>query len=217
LYAIAQELTEPLRIEFKFCFVHITSEMSSVRINESPNHFIVLDAIGRGLKSFDKIAKVTRLDKAQVELILNDLIEQRLVIRTEKKGLLGRKIELTLSHTGLQLLNSKKQELEKQMQQIQQWQSSGQTQQLQSYMDNNRMWMPMMLFSGIMNAMFFMSMISMLGMAMSPAESGIVGDEGAGTAADSGESAGAEDGDAGADSGGGTDFGGDFGGGDFSF
>jgi predicted transcriptional regulator len=193
--------------------------MSNVKINESPNHFIVLDAIGRGLKSFDKIAKVTRLDKAQVELILNDLIEQRLVIRTEKKGFLGRtKVELALSHTGLQLLNSKKQELEKQMQQIQQWQSNGQTQQLQSYMDNNRMWMPMMLFSGIMNAMFFMSMISMLGMAMSPAESGIVGDDGSGTAADSGESAGAEDSGTGADSGGGgTDFGGDFGGGDFSF
>lgn len=192
--------------------------MSSVRINESPNHFIVLDAIGLGVKSFDKIAKVTRLDKAQVELIINDLIEQRLVLRTEKKGFLGRtKVELTLSHTGLQLLNSKKQELEKQMQQIQQWQSNGQTQQLQGYMDNNRMWIPMMLFSGIMNAMFFMSMMSMLGMAMTPAESGLAGSEGSGTAADSGESAGAEDGGAGADSGGGADFGGDFGGGDFSF
>lgn len=191
--------------------------MSSVRINESPNHFMVLDAIGRGVKSFDKIAKVTRLDKAEIELIINDLIEQRLVIRTEKKGFFRTKVELTISHTGLQLLNSKKQELEKQMQQIQQWQSSGQTQQLQSYMDNNRMWMPMMLFSGIMNAMFFMSMISMLGMAMSPAESDLAGGEGAGTAADSGESAGAEDGGAGADTGGGADFGGDFGGGDFSF
>jgi predicted transcriptional regulator len=213
-------MTEPLRREFKFCFVHITTEMSSVRINESPNHFIVLDAIGRGVKSFDKIAKVTRLDKAQVELIINDLIEQRLVLRTEKKGFLGRtKVELTISHTGLQLLNAKKQELEKQVQQIQQWQSNGQTQQLQSYMDNNRMWIPMMLFSGILNALFFTSMISMLGMAMTPAESGLVGGEGAGTVADSGESAGAEDGGAGADSGGGgADFGGgDFGGGDFSF
>lgn len=211
-------MTEPLRIEFKFCFVHITSEMSSVKINESPNHFMVLDAIGRGVKSFDKIAKVTRLDKAEVELIINDLIGQRLVIRTEKKGFLRIKVELTLSHTGLQMLNSKKQELEKQMQQIQQWQSNGQTQQLQSYMDNNRMWMPMMLFSGIMNAVFFMSMISMLGMAMTPAESGLAGGEGSGTAAESGESAaGAEDSGAGADSGGGADFGGDFGGGDFSF
>jgi hypothetical protein len=193
--------------------------MSSVRINESPNHFMVLDAIGRGVKSFDKIAKVTRLDKAEVELIINDLIEQRLVIRTEKKGFFRTKVELTISHTGLQLLNSKKQELEKQMQQVQQWQSNGQTQQLQSYMDNNRMWIPMMLFSGIMNAVFFMSMMSMLGMAMTPAESGLAGSEGSGeAAADSGESsAGAEDSGAAADSGGGDFGGGDFGGGDFSF
>jgi hypothetical protein len=183
--------------------------MSSVRINESPNHFMVLDAIGRGVKSFDKIAKVTRLDKAEVELIINDLIGQRLVIRTEKKGFFRTKVELTISHTGLQLLSSKKQELEKQMQQVQQWQSSGQTQQLQSYMDTNRMWIPMMLFSGIMNAVFFMSMMSMLGMAMTPAESGLAGSEG---------STGAEDSGAAADSGGSADFGGgDFGGGDFSF
>ena len=203
--------------------MHITSEMSNVKINESPNHFMVLDAIGRGVKAIDKIAKVTRLDKAEVELITNDLIEQRLVIRTEKKGFLGRtKVELTISHTGLQLLNAKKKELEKQWQQIQQWQNNGQTQQLQGYMDNNRMWLPMMLFSGIMNAMFFMSMMSMLGMAMNPAESSLVGGEGSGAGADSGEHAGADDssGAAAADSdgGGGADFGGgDFGGGDFSF
>jgi predicted transcriptional regulator len=198
--------------------------MSSVRINESPNHFMVLDAIGRGVKTIDKIAKVARLDKAQVELIVNDLIVQRLVIRTEKKGFLGRtKVELTISHTGLQVLNAKKQELEKQWQQVQQWYNNGQTQQVQGYMDNNRMWVPMMLFSGIMNAMFFMSMMSMMGMALSPAESGLAGgDAGAGAAADSGGDAGADDGSAGADSGGaavgGSDFGGgDFGGGDFSF
>jgi predicted transcriptional regulator len=192
--------------------------MSSVRINESPNHFMVLDAIGRGVKTIDKIAKITKMNKAQVELIVNDLIVQRLAIRTEKKGFLGRtKVELTISHTGLQVLNVKKQELEKQWQQVQQWYNKGQTQQVQGYMDNNRMWIPMMLFSGIMNAMFFMSMMSMMGMALSPAESGLVGGEGAGAAADSGDAAGAEDGSAGADSGGGTDFGGDFGGGDFSF
>ena len=198
--------------------------MSSVRINESPNHFMVLDAIGRGVKTIDKIAKVAKMDKAQVELIVNDLIVQRLATRTEKKGFLGRtKVELTISHTGLQVLNVKKQELEKQWQQVQQWYNNGQTQQVQGYMDNNRMWIPMMLSSGIMNAMFFMSMMSIMGMALSPAESGLVGGEGAGAAtADSGDAAGADDGSAGADSGGadtgGADFGGgDFGGGDFSF
>lgn len=187
--------------------------MSNVRVNESPNHFMVLDAIARGMKTVDKIAKVTRLDRAEIELIVNDLVSQRLVIGEEKKKLFGgKKTEFSISHTGMQLLNAKKLELEKQAQQIQQWYQSGQTQQIQQYMDSNRMWMPLMLFSGIMNIMFFMSMMSLMGMAMSPAESGFAGGEGA--AADGG--AGAE-GDAGADAGGGDFGGGDFGGGDFSF
>ena len=58
-----------------------------------------------------------------------------------------------------------------------------------------------MLFSGIMNAVFFMSMISMLGMAMSPAESGLAGSEGSGTAMIPVNPAGAEDSGASADSG----------------
>jgi predicted transcriptional regulator len=196
--------------------------MSNVRVNESPNHFMVLDAIARGIKTVDKIAKVTRLSKPEVELVVNCLITQRLVISEEKKKLFGgKKIEYSISHTGLQLLNAKKLELEKQAQQIQQWYQNGQTQQLESYMDNNRMWIPMMLFSGIMNAMFFMSMMSLVGMALSPVETDFAGDTGSdsGAAADgSGVDTGTDaSGDAGSsDSGSGGDFG-DFGGGDFSF
>jgi uncharacterized membrane protein YgcG len=188
--------------------------MSNVRVNESPNHFMVLDAISRGMKTVDKIAKVTKLSKPEVELIINDLIQQRLVIGTEKKSFFGgTKVEFAINNTGMQVLSTKKAELQKQAQQIQQWYQNGQTQQLQGYMDNNRMWLPLMLFSGIMNALFFMSMMSMMGMAMSPAESGQAGDAAAG---DSGGAAGAEDGGgAGADSSGGDFGGGDFGGGDF--
>ena len=188
--------------------------MSNIKVNESPNHFMVLDAIARGMKTVDKIAKVTRLSKPEIELIVNDLVTQRLVISTEKKSFFGgKKLEFTISHTGMQVLNAKKLELEKQAQQIQQWYSSGQTQQLQNYMDGNRMWIPMMLFSGIMNAMFFMSMMSLMGMALSPAETGFAGD-GGGAATDGGAT-GAEGGDTGADAGGGDFGGGDFGGGDF--
>ncbi len=176
---------------------------------------MVLDAIARGMKTVDKIVKVTRLSKPEVELIVNDIVTQRLVIGEEKKKFLGgKKTEFSISHTGLQLLNAKKLELEKQAQQIQQWYQSGQTQQLQSYMDSNRMWIPMMLFSGIMNAMFFMSMMSLMGMAMSPAETGFAGDVGSNAGAADGSG-----GDAGTDAGGNTGGfdAGDFGGGDFSF
>ncbi|MGI0049745.1 MAG: MarR family transcriptional regulator, partial [Nitrososphaera sp.] len=96
--------------------------MSNVRVNESPNHFMVLDAISRGMKTVDKIAKVTRLDRAEVELILNDLVQQRLVVGAEKKKFFGgTKVEFSISHTGVQMLNAKKVELQKQAQQIQQW------------------------------------------------------------------------------------------------
>jgi hypothetical protein len=53
--------------------------------------------------------------------------------------------------------------------------------------DNNRSWIPFMLFSGIMNALFFTSMMSMLGMGLNPMESQMAqessgGSEGADTA-----------------------------------
>jgi DNA-binding IclR family transcriptional regulator len=60
-------------------------------VNDSPNHFMVLDAISRGMKSVGKIAKVTRLDKALAEMVVNDLVSQRLVVIAEKKGFFGGK------------------------------------------------------------------------------------------------------------------------------
>jgi hypothetical protein len=65
--------------------------MSSV--NDSPNHFIVLDAISRAMKSVGKLAKVTRLDKALVEMVVNDPVSQRLLVIAEKKGFSGGKEE----------------------------------------------------------------------------------------------------------------------------
>jgi hypothetical protein len=182
---------------------------SNVRVNDSPNHFMVLDAISRGVKSIGKLAGVTKLSKAQIEMIGNDLAAQRLIIKSEKKGFFGnKKEEFTITETGMRLLMAKKQELEQKFQQIQQWYSNGQMGQLQNSMQSDRMWFPFMLFSGIMNIMFFASMMSLMGAAMSPAESAFAGD--------AGEAGAAGDGGAMDDGGAGGDFGGDMGG-DFSF
>jgi hypothetical protein len=59
-------------------------------VNDSPNHFIVLDVISRGMKS---LAKVTRLDKVLVEMVINDLVSQRPVLIAERKGFFGGKKE----------------------------------------------------------------------------------------------------------------------------
>ena len=164
--------------------------------NNNPTHFIVLDAIGRGIKDIDRIAKTTRLPRDEVELIVNDLSSQRLIIKEEKKRKFfgGKKVEATVTETGLRMLNSKKQELEQQAQQLRQWQSNGNTTQLQSYMNSNRSWVPFMLFSGIMDVIFFTSIFSMLGMTMNPMENQM--------AAESGSGGGAEDAATGSETGG---------------
>jgi hypothetical protein len=147
------------------------------KFNETPNHFIVLDAVSRGINDVDKIVRATKLDKGEVELIVNDLLTQRLIVNTEKKGFLfGRKkVQIAITEIGIRLLNVKKQELEQKRKQMQQSYDNGDGTQLQSYVDANRMWIPMMLFSGIMDMMFFTSMMSFMGLAMNPFESAMVG------------------------------------------
>src|SRR5918994_2819157 len=140
--------------------------------NESPNHFMVLDAISRGMKKIDAIAKATKLSKDEVELIVNDLKNQKLINMVTKKGFFGnKKTEFHTSETGTRVLESKKQELVKKSKYLQQLYETGNRGQMQSYMNDNRMWMPMMLFSGLMSMVMFGSMMSFMGMAMNPAES----------------------------------------------
>jgi hypothetical protein len=200
---------------------------STFGANKNPRHFMVLDAIARGIKDVDKISKTTRLPRQEVELIVNDLSLQRLIIKEEKKRRFfgGKKQDIRMSDTGMKILHSKKQELEQQAEQLRQWQRNGDTAQLQSYMesDNNRSWMPFMLFSGIMNVLFFTSMMSMMGMALNPMESQIAqesssGSEGASTTAETETDSAADSGSDAAGTGdvvdtGGGDFGGFDGGG----
>src|ERR1044072_4327279 len=144
---------------------------SNNNFNASPNHFMVLDAISRGMKKADSIAKATKLSQEEVELIINDLQTQKLIVKQTKKGFFSnRKIEVYVTDTGFKVLETKKQELVNKSKYLQQLYETGNRGQMQSYMDDNRMWMPMMLFSGLINAVMFTSMMSFMGMSMNPAE-----------------------------------------------
>jgi hypothetical protein len=155
---------------------YIPKHMSaSSKINESPSHFMILEAISRGMDTIDKISSAIKLSKDEVSSIVNDLVVQRLATMVEKRRFFGmKKLKIDITETGKSLLGIKYQELKENKQKLQQLYESGDKQQLQTFMDSNRMWMPFMLFSGIMNVLFFTSMISMLGMAMTPSESSVV-------------------------------------------
>lgn len=151
----------------------------SSNINDSPTHFIVLNAISQNYNTIDKISKFSKFSKNEIEVVIKELKDQRLISSFEKKKLIfGKQIQYKLTETGLKMLDIKKQELEEKMRQVQQWYSQGDKAQLQSFMEYNRGWMPMMMLSGIMNMFFFMSMMSFVGMALNPMESSIAGDAG---------------------------------------
>ena len=192
---------------------------------DSPKHFMVLDAVSRGMNEVGKIAKVTKMDKAEVELAVNDLASQRLLTAVEKRGLLGKKLQVEITETGRNLLADRKRELEEKAAEVRGMYRNGDRRGVQSFMDDNRSWLPMMIFSGLMSALMFASIMSFAGMAMNPAEASMTGDAGAQEASadsgsdSSGDSGSADSTDAGADSssdaGGDAGFEGDFGGGDF--
>ena len=91
------------------------------------------------------------------------------------------KLEFTITETGLDLSKPKKRELEQKAKDIKQAYGSGNTAQFQSFMGTDRAWIPFLLFSGLLDVLFFASAMSFLGMAMSPQESSMAGDTGGDT------------------------------------
>lgn len=148
----------------------------SFNLNDSPPHFLVLNSIFKNFNTLNKIVKFTNLTKAETENILKELENQKLITGSEKKNFFfGKKIEYQTTETGLKVLNAKNQELEEKMKQVQQWYSQGDQTQLQSFMGDNRAWLPLMIVSGIMDMVFFTSLMSFAGMSLNPMESYMFG------------------------------------------
>ena len=152
---------------------------------------MVLEAIARGIDSIDKISNAVRKNKDEVSSIVNDLVIQRLATMVEKRRFFGgKKVKITITETGKSLLGIKHEELKQNKQKLEHLFENGDKQQLQTYMDSNRMWMPYMLFSGLMNVLFFTSMLSFMGMTMSPSESSVA--DNSGSSSDASDTAGTD-------------------------
>ena len=136
-------------------------------MEQEPTDVIVLSAISRGAKKFDKIAKATKISSSELEDILQRLENREFIILTEKKGFFGPKKELNLTEKGVKELEERKFELEKNWNNMVTVWKSGDKQKLQQYMNDNRSVIPSMMFLGIMDIMMFSTMMSFMGMAMS--------------------------------------------------
>ena len=135
-------------------------------MDSEPKDMIVLGIIKSGVKKFDKIRKQARIEPEELNQILEKLEERGLIQVQEKKGFLGKKIEIQVTEKGDKELEHRVHELEKDWNQMVALYKAGDKQKLNQFMDSNRSFFPMMMFFGIVDIMMFSMMFSMIGAQM---------------------------------------------------
>ncbi len=163
---------------------------------EEPKDVIVLGAIKKGAKKFEKIQNAAQIDAEELNSILEKLEKRELITVEEKKGLFGKKIEIKITERGSKEVEERIHELQGKWDQMSLLYKSGDKQKLKQYMDDNKSILPMMMFFGVMDMIMFSMMFSMMGMMMTdyvPAES-IPSDAGGDSSSDSGSDGGGSDG-----------------------
>ena len=133
---------------------------------EEPHEMMVLGAIRRGAKKFDKIKKETNLDPEEINTILERLEFKGMIQVYEKSGWLGKKVEMFVTDKGSEELDRQIHVMRGRWQQMSQEYESGNKKKLKGLMDDNKSILPMMLFFGVIDILMFSMMFNMMGMAM---------------------------------------------------
>lgn len=135
-------------------------------VETEPKDLIVLGAIKHGVKKFDKIQKMTQIEPEELNSILEELEKRGFIQAKEKKGWFGMKVEITPTEKGTKEVDERVHELQTKWEQMSVLYKSGDKEKLKQEMENNKSFIPSMMFFGIMDMMMFSMMFSMMGMAM---------------------------------------------------
>jgi DNA-binding HxlR family transcriptional regulator len=136
-------------------------------MEEEAKDLIILGAINNGARQFNKISKVTKIKPHELNSILEKLENHGFITVQEKKGLLGKKIELSITEKGSREIEERVRELEGKWASMRNAYESGDKQKLQQIMKDEKSFLPTMMFFGMIDIMMFSMMFSMMGMAMS--------------------------------------------------
>jgi DNA-binding HxlR family transcriptional regulator len=134
---------------------------------EESKELIVLGAIKHGIKKFDKIQKITQIKPEELNSILEYLEKKEFIQVEEKKGLFGKKVEITSTEKGSREVDEQVQKLQTKWGQMAAIYKTGDKEKLKEEMEQNKSFFPMMMFFGVMDMMMFSMMFGMMGMAMS--------------------------------------------------
>ena len=136
-------------------------------MESEPKDVIVLGSIRRGKKKFSDIQNETKISPEELNSILEDLENKKFIKVEESKGWFGKKIELNVTDEGSNELDKRIIEIQTKWKEMQLLYEKGDKQKLQEKMEENKSFLPSMMFFGVMDMMMFSMMFSMMGIGMS--------------------------------------------------
>jgi len=136
-------------------------------MESEPKDVIVLGSIRRGKKKFSDIQNETKISPEEINSILEELENKKFIKVEESKGWFGKKIELSITSEGSDELDKKIIEIQSRWKEMQLLYESGDKQKLEQKMEENKSFLPSMMFFGLMDMMMFSMMFSMMGIGMS--------------------------------------------------
>ena len=135
-------------------------------MDEENKETVVLGMISRGHSKFDKISQEAKIEPRELELILQKLESSGLIKVEEKKGWLGTKIDIKPTEEGYREFERQLKILQEKWNQLENTYKSGNKQELEQKLKEDKSFLPSMMMFGIVDMMMFSMMFSMIGASM---------------------------------------------------
>ena len=132
-------------------------------MDEENKETVVLGVISRGISKFDKISRESNVSPEDLESILKKLENSGLIKVDEKKGWLGTKIEINPTENGYKEFERQLKILQEKWNQLENTYKSGNKQELEQKLKEDKSFLPSMMMFGIIDMMMFSMMFSMIG------------------------------------------------------
>ena len=132
-------------------------------LNEENKETVVLGIINQGISKFGKIFQEAKIEPRELELILQKLENLEWIRVYEKKGWLGTKIEIKPTQKGFREFERQLKILEEKWKKLENTYKSGNKQELEQKLKENKSFLPSMMMFGIIDMMMFSMMFSMIG------------------------------------------------------
>ena len=132
-------------------------------MDEENKETVVLGVISRGISKFDKISLESNVKPKDLESILQKLENSGLIKVDEKKSWMGTKIEINPTAKGYKEFEHQLKILQEKWNQLENSYKSGNKQELEQKLKEDKSFLPSMMMFGIIDMMMFSMMFSMIG------------------------------------------------------